>query len=709
MLTGRKAFAQGETVSDTLASILAREPDWQLLPSELPPRIRALIERCVRKDSGRRLQDIGNARIELEEAHTESELSAAVAAAPAPSSRRREKLLGVAALVFLVVAAAGGLGLLFLPAPDTRAVRFEASLPANLAAESGFNLSPDGLKVAFVTVSPAQIWVRALESPAAEPIPSTEGITGANIFWSADSHDLGFFAEGRLKRVAAAGGPAQVLASLPAGGNYVGSWSADEVILIASDASPGGPLLRVSAGGGEIAPATELDKSRKETSHRFPQFLPDGRHFLYLSTGGDARERAAYVGDLDSKERRVLPGIAAEAKYSSRPSGGHLVFVRDGALMAQRFDPDRLELTGRAFPVADPFAPRAALTYPFSVSMTGALAFRTNPGGGASPGAGGGSTLIVWYDRKGTRLEPAGTEAEFRGTELSPDGKYVAFARGAPADIWVLDIQNARTDRITSDAAEDLNPRWSPDGKTIAFDSVRDGAANLYQRAVGVVGEDTLLLKTDSAKTLADWSRDGKYLVYTADNDIWALPLSDRKPGDRAAGDPKSGEAKPIQVTKTPFIETTPRISPDGRWVAYASDEPGEHRVYIQSFPEPGVKQPVSPAGGIEPRWSRDGKELFYYTGVLFPYTGQGATVWAASIQASGSSLTVDRPVQRVPRGIPGTTSYSVAADGRFLLQTNLGGGGRGLVGRPVGTNREFAVITFVLNWAGSQPGDRGQ
>ena len=595
--------------------------------------------------------------------------------------------LGAAALLTFLTTAGLAARLLFAPAPDARVQRFEAVLPINLAADSGFHLSPDGLSIAYVT---NRIWVRSLDSAAAESIPSTEGIAGANIFWSPDSHDIGFFADGKLKRVAATGGPAQVLCSLPAGGNYFGTWSGSADILVASDASPGGPLLRVPAGGGEPAAATELDKARKETSHRFPQFLPDGEHYVFLVTGGDARDRTAYVGDLNSKERRRLPGIAAEAKYS--PSG-HLVFIRDGALMAQPFDVKRLALAGAPFPVADPFAPPAALTFPFSLSTTGTLAYRTNALSGG--GIGGGNSILWWYDQKGARLEPLAAEAEFRGPELSPDGKYVAAARGGPGDIWIHDIQNARADRLTSHPADDEHPRWSPDGKTIAFDSARDGLANLYQRAVNAVGDDKLLLKTESAKTLSDWTRDGKYLVYTADNDVWAVPLS---------SDPKARESKPIQVTKTPFIERTPRVSPDGRWVAYESDEPGEFRVYVQSFPEPGFKQVVSTTGGIEPRWSGDGKELFYYTGGAFPYTNPAAIVMAVPIQAAGGSLTVGAPVQRAPRGNTGTTFYSVAADGRFVIQTiplALGRGALNLGNRPVGTNREYPVMTIILNWAG--------
>jgi Tol biopolymer transport system component len=702
MLTGRKAFAQGETVSDTIARIIALEPDWQALPADVPSNIRTLLERCLRKDPSKRLQDIGNARIELEEVRNEAEAAAKTEAGAATAPKRREKALAISAVVLFVLAAVLGARLWFAPSPDKPMMRFEASVPGNMAPESGFNLSPDGRKIAFVTSQPPQIWVRPLESGAAEAIPSTEGITGSNIFWSADSQDIGFFAEGKLKRVAGAGGPSQVLASLPAGDNYTGTWNA-AVMLVGSDATPGGPILRVPAGGGQPSPVTELDKSRKEVSHRFPQFLPDGRHFIYLATGSEARDRATYVGDLNSKERRPLPGIAAEAKYSTT---GHLIFIRDGALMAQAFDLKRLELKGPPFPVADPFAPSTAASYPFSVSMTGTLTYRMNPVSGGGPaGTGGGPSMLVWYDKKGSREEPAGAQAEYRGPELSPDGKYVAFGRGAPADIWILDIANARTDRLTSQPAEDLNPRWSPDGKTIMFDSVRDGSTNIYQRAVGVVAEDKLVFKTESAKTLSDWTRDGKYIVYTSDNDIWALPVS----RDSKSGDWTADNEKPIQITKTPFIETTPRVSPDGRWIAYASNEPGEYRIYVQSFPNPGIKQLVSTGGGIEPRWSRDSKELFFFTGQGYPYNGPAGVVWAASIQASGSSLTVGAPAQRAPRGINGTTVYSITTDGRFLMQTNGGRGPgtiAGLGGRPVGTTHEVTVLTVILNWAGKAAGN---
>jgi WD40 repeat protein len=487
-----------------------------------------------------------------------------------------------------------------------------------------------------------------------------------------------------------------VLATLPGSGNYFGAWNGDGVILMASDSVSGGPLLRIPAGGGTPSPATELDKSKKEQSHRFPSFLPDNRHFLYLSTGADARDRVVYVGSLDSKERHPLAGIAAEAKYTS----GHIVFIRDGALMAQPFDLKNLKLTGDAFAVFDHFSPPSVLSWPFSVSQTGTLAYRASTEATDTAT----NTELVWYDRKGARLSVAVGEGDFQGPELSPDAKFVAFTRGTPADIWWLDIDKGVSTKFTTDPANDQNPRWSPDGKTIAFDSARDGVSNIYQRAVGVTGADKLLFKSDSAKTLSDWSPDGKYLAYVADNDIFALPVS----RDSKTGDWSAGEAKPIQVTKSAFGKSLPRISPDSHWIAYVSNKSGRNEVYIQSFPEPGTEQQVSDGAGgggagrvaAYPVWSHDGKELFYYR-------ANPNYFMSVTIKPVGASLNAAAPVQVLPHPAPRSSStsvFNVTADGRFLLQ---------LVPSPTNTAANAAVpntapasttgITVIVNWAGNR------
>ena len=705
MLTSRQAFPNGETFSDTLAGILIHEPDWKTLPKGTPPKIRALIERCLRKDERKRIRDIGDARIAIEEARSESEAIAAAAILPA-ASRRREIVFAALAAAFLLVSATIGARLFLHANPPTPSVRFD--LPTPVGMPNSFYLSPDGRKLAFVTVpaAPARIWVRSLDSPAAESIPSTEGISspaaffsagnfGQNyfLFWSADSQNIGFVAEGKLKRVAATGGPATVLATLPTGGNFFGTWAGD-TILLASDAGSSGPLLRVPAAGGQPAPATELDKSRKETSHRFPHFLPDGRHFLYLATGADARDRMVYVGQLDSKERHPLMGIAAEVKYSS----GHLVFVRDGALMAQPFDLKRLELAGEAFNIADKFAPPAALSWSFSVSLDGILAYRASTD---TSSASLTNMELAWHDRSSGRLGLAAAEGEYGGPELSPDAKLVAFSRGG--DIWWLDIEKKVFTKLTTDPANDQNPRWSRDGKIIMFDSVRDGGSGIYQRDVGVTAADKLVFKAEGAKTLSlsDWSRDGKYLAYVVDNDVWALPLS----SDLPAGSPK-----PIQVTKTTFTEILPRISPDSRWITYVSNKSGQNEVYVQSFPEPGVEQIVSAGAGggfggggerAQPHWSREGKELFYFA------SGPNRLM-SVSVRPVGTSLNAAAPVPVLGHPVnrsPYSTVFSVTSDGRFLFQVAPNATPGGSLGTQVQQQpaASQAPITVIIGWAGNR------
>lgn len=677
MLSGRKAYPNKETVSDTLASILVNEPEWQALPAGTPAKVRALLERCLRKDERRRWADIANVRVELLEARTEREASTITAAAPVVApSRRREMIAAGLALLFLVTSALI-LWLIFKPAPTAPPLRMEIIAPSTAnVIFSQAELSPDGRKMAFLvdTEGKKLILVRPLDSPG-QALPSTEG-TGPEIFWSADSQFIGFSAEGKLKKAPADGGPAQIIANLPSTGVYAGAWNAEGIMLLGSEASPGGPLLRVSASGGQTVPLTELDKSRKETSHAYPSFLPDGKHYIFLARTSDPQNPAAtYIGDLDSKDRRPLPGIASEAKYSAT---GHLVFIRDGALMAQPFDAKRLELSGEAFPVADPFVPaRAAIAGPFSVSARGELAYYVPTAGGAI----GVNTELHWYDRTGKSLGVAGEGGEYTYPELSPDSKFVAFSRGSPSDIWVLDIAKHLTSRLTSDPAADTNPKWSPDGRTIAFTSEREGAGNIYTRTVGAVGADKLLYKDDMAKSLCDWSRDGKYLAYVANGDVWALPLS----GEMSAG-------KPVRVTETAFTEYYAQISPDSRWIAYDSNETGRREVYIQSFPQPGFKQQVSTTGGVMSRWSRDGRELYYYLLT-------DMVVMAVSIKPAGASLEIGAPAPLVIRPSSTTKIYSVSADGRFLLQVPPGSGSSsgalsGLDSIPV-----LNHIVVLFNW----------
>jgi Tol biopolymer transport system component len=425
------------------------------------------------------------------------------------------------------------------------------------------------------------------------------------------------------------------------------AWSTQGVVLIGGQL--GKPLLRVTAAGGEPTAVTELDKSRNEISHDYPDFLPDGRHFLYMARArGDYQ---VYVGSLDSKERRLVPGIKTSAKYSA----GYVLFARDDRLMAQRFDAGRLELSGEPFPITE--MPSAGPRPLFSFSTTGGVAYL--------PASITGDNQLAWFDRTGKQTASVGSKSQHFFAQLSLDGKYIAFQRGLGAnqDIWVMDVQKGIPSRLTPGPA--ANPVWAPDGKAIAFASIRGGVAGLYERNVGVVGEDKLLLKGEVQMRPTDWSRDGKYLAYLAGGDIWALPLA--------------GEREPLRVTQTSFSENNARISPDGNWIAYDSNETGQrNEIYVQSFPKPGVRQPVSAAGGFTPRWSMDGSELFFLT--------PDYTLMAVSIKRAGPSLEIGAPHPLFQTGLYPQAFYSVSADGRFLMDD--------LKAEPLRNS-----IEIILNW----------
>ena len=642
MLTGKRAFPGGD-VSETLAGVIKSEPDWDALPNETPASIRRLLRRCLQKDSRRRLHDAGDARIELEEP---LEVPPKVAAL----SRWRRAWLGATVLMLVAVAALAGR--FTLSTASVTPVVFDVTAPAGARIDIGEPLSPDGRTLAFIAVSetgPPQIWVRPLDSATARALPGTE--QAQRLFWSADSQWIGYFAQGKLAKVPVNGGPPFVIAN-EAGRD--GAWSPEDVILVGGQR--GKPLLRVSAAGGQASPVTELRAN--EVSHDYPDFLPDGRHFLFMARATTSAEATVYVGSLDSKERHLLPGINSGARYSPT---GHVLFVRDNALMAQTFDVRRFELSGSPFPVArDVPGP----VTPFSTSSNGALAYLS--------GATANNSELTWFDRSGKPLARVGSRGAYSLQALSPDGNYVAYVAftNAAADIWVLDIGKGVASRVTSDPADDAFPVWSPDGRRIAFSSTRGGAGNLYERTVGVVGEDKVLLKSDAPANARDWSPDGRYLLYNARGDIWALPMF--------------GNEKSIRVTETPFAELDPVLSPDGRWMAYSTDETGDDQIYIQSFPQPGARQQVSGTGGFQPRWSRDGKELFYIR--------PDFTMMSVSVRVSSSTPEIGAPVPLFRQQIAflgpvaAQRSYSVSADGRFLMNVAPDD-----VPRP---------ITVVLNWA---------
>jgi serine/threonine protein kinase len=634
MLTGKRAF-EGEEITDVMAAVVAAEPNWSRLPANTPAAWRRLLRRSLIKDRKHRLADIADVRLELDEASTNP---AADDIGPlAPRFLQRPRVWMGIALVSLMTGAAAVAGMILAPSADTRIVRFDIVAPAGARIEAGPPLSPDGRMVAFISPTSQGepvIWVRSLDSSSAHALPGSEGAT--RIFWSPDSQQIGFFKDGNLMKIAVSGGQPQFIANGPF---RDGGWSAQRLILVGGQQGRG--LFRLSEHGGQPIAETTLDASRGEISHDYPLFLPGGRHYIYLARGAGAAEAwGTYVGTLGSKERRPLPGIGTAVEYSPT---GHLLFTRGGTLMVQRFNLDRLELSGDAVPIADG---ARGIAHTFSVSANGTLAFML-----AAPP----ESQLVWFDRTGRQLETSGTAAVYRNPAFSRDGRFVAFERSAPSELWMLDLEKRFPTKISADRAGNRLPLWSPDSQTIVFVSTRDGREGLYQRKVGVVSGDTLLRQSDLPIALTDWSRDGRYLAYAAGGDIWALPLF--------------GTRKPLQVTASPFsVDAAATFSPDGRWIAYHSDESsgitrrGEGDVFVQSFPQREVKRQVSTAGGFAPRWSGDGKELFY--------VAPSGTLMSASITPRGSTLDIGvrTPLFRPGLGQPDLARYDAFAGNRFLV-----------------------------------------
>jgi len=682
-LSGKQAFG-GESITDAMAAIIKNEPEWSALPAETPVAVRTLLRRCLQKDPRERLRDAGDALLELVGAVPRggtAPTGPADEAVPPPAAVARPRALPwVVAALLAVIAIALVLALVhFREAPPEQRVMKFTLLPPDKTTFGAIAVSPDGRRVAFTTRDASrrtQLWVRALEALAAQPLAGTEGASYP--FWSPDSRGIGFFAEGKLKKIEASGGPPQTLANAPNGRG--GTWNRDGLIVFAP--STISPLVQVSAAGGEPKPTTELDASRQEVSHRWPQFLPDGRRFLHFIVSSQPEHQGIYLGSLDSKEMdsKKTPLVATDssAAYAGPASGpGYLLFVREGSLMAQRFDPGKLKLSGEAFPVAEPVGVDAGLQHGrFSVSESGVLVYDS---------IGGGNRQLVWFHRSGKPLASVEPPGAYWIVDFSPNGRRVAASRNDPQtnnlDIWLFDLARGSSSRFTFHPAGEGAPVWSPDGSRIAFFSSRNGPWNLYQKAASGAGEEEFLLKTSANQYPTDWSRDGRFLLYTEEDpktgaDLWVLPMAEQK---------KNAERKPILVLRTEFAERNGRFSPDGKWVAYDSNESGRYEIYVRAFspgqPGTGGKWPVSTGGGQDPRWRRDGKELFY----LAP----DRKLMAVEVKTgSGFEAGIPRPLFQTPVFTAAYAGrYAVTADGqRFLINSEA----EGAAGEPA---------TVILNW----------
>jgi Tol biopolymer transport system component len=590
-----------------------RPPQDQPAPLEgIPEKLGHVIERCLAPDPENRWQTARDLKGELEWAAKSLPVSL-------PAPQRRGLIAWAAGGLGVAAALAGFLWLRPTP-PQRDSVRFTFTAPADVDMTREIaKVSPDGRSVAFTardSSGTSFVWVRSLDEQMARRIEGTD--QAFNLFWSPDGQFIAFFTSNKLKKVALGGGPPQTICSTTPGQG--GTWgSTGEIVFNPTNRAP---LMQVSAAGGVPRQLTVLDAARQENSHRWPSFLPDGRHFLFTTRSSLKENTAIYVGSLDSKE---ISRILTEQSNAVYAPPGYLLFSRDGTLMAQHFDLDRLELTGEAVPITggiDQETPSANGF--FSVSLDGSTLVYSEA---ARP-----VDQLTWFDRTGVKVEPFGPLGRYVQPRISPDGKRIAFASNDPEsgnrDLWLMDIgTNVRT-RFTSHPANDWHPVWSPDGTQLAFASDRMPRSSLYRKAVDGSGEEELLLfpQGKGGAFVTDWSTDGRLLAYQLDNpdkrgsDIWFLPIS--------------GDNKPQPFLGTEFSQANARFSPDGKWIAYESTESGSVEVYVRAVGKP-VKARISTNVGGFPVWRRDGRELFY--------EARGVSIMAADVQL-GESIQVSTP-----------------------------------------------------------------
>lgn len=666
LVTGKRAFA-ADTVSDTIAAILEREPDWRAVPAGAPARFGHLLQRCLHKDPKRRLRDIGDASIDIDEILSHGAVPASEKSSM-PSGWGGWRLAALASAVTLLVGAAAGWGLRSsswanaassaggAAAAGASELRLEITTPPTTDPVS-LAISPDGQKLVFVGTSEglSLLWLRVLDAVMSRPLPGTDD--AAFPFWSPDNQSIGFFASGQLKRLDLATGAVQSLAAAPGGRG--GAWTNDGAILFT--AQPGNaPILRIPATGGEpIAVVKE---------GRFPQLLPDGRHFTYFVPQAFTREnRGVWVAALDgSNTRRLVEADSAAVIAAS----GHLLFVRQGTLIAHPFDLATLTLSGNPFPLAAGMSVREPMMVAaVSTSNSGPIVYRI--------GSAGGMRRVAWLDRSGTKLETVGdVVSNIISPSMSPDGTRLAFHRtvNGNSDIWVLDLRRGLISRFTTHPAGEYYPLWSPDGSRLVFN--RNG--NLYQSAI-LSGGEKLLLETPVSKGATSWSRDGRFILYSTGepnptSDLWAFPVA--------------GVSKPFPVAETKFNERDGQFSPDGKWIVFQSDESGRFEVYVQPFPGPGGKLQISSNGGAMARWRDDGRELFYI--------GLDDQLMSASIRTVGNTLDVGTPTPLFLTRVGGAqqanslAQYVPSRDGKRFLMNTL-------------ADEEVSPITVVLNWKARQ------
>ncbi len=663
MITGTRPF-QGRSRASLISAIMSAEPPAmaQLSPMN-PPALERLVKACLTKDPDQRIQTAHDVKLQMQWI-SEGGSQAGIAAPVAARRRSRERLAWILASVTTIITATL-VGIQLRPKAPAKPVMFELTPPRQTRSIDLPRISPDGQRLAFNaadSTGAASIWVREMGSLEGRQLQGTGGATRP--FWSPDSRFLAFFSGGKLYKVDIAGGPPIVLCDAARGAD--GSWSPKGVILF--DGSTGDSIQSVSASGGVPAAATRIDRKSQETYSAWPQFLPDGRHFLYIAYGSGSDARTLKVGSIGSTEKKALGPAGSRTEYAS----GHLLYVRSGALLAQPFDPGALKFTGDPFPVAEGVETDVVGSARFSASTEGTLVYRA--------GSGGGADRLIWTNRRGERIGTVGGPAIYTVPALSPDGTQLAVKVRDPSsqagNIWIWDLARNVGSRFTF-VEEDVDcPVWSPDGSRVAYSVGRGNYYDLHLKAVGGEGTDSLLYESEEQKYMGSWSADGRWLAYMMRSpavrlwDIYALQLG--------------GSPGPVPLATTPFLEVSPVISPDGKWLAYMTNESGQMEVYVQAFPGPGGKWRVSTQGGRDPAWRRDGRELYYLT--------PGGKMMAVALEPGiPPRLSLPRVLFDTPLGpnFPTRNRYVVTRDGqRFLFVAPQ-------------AEAQTQVTTVVLDWLG--------
>jgi serine/threonine protein kinase/Tol biopolymer transport system component len=673
MATGQKAF-EGRSQASLTAAILEREPPPpSSLVATLPLPFDRLVRRCLSKDPEERWQSARDILFQLKEIANDE------AVVRARATDRRTKLAW--SLAVLATLSAAVLAIVIWTRPSTTtgtSGTFHISLPPGLTLPSreagvGLALSPDGTQIAFVAVRNGRpnLWLRALNRLEARLLPGTD--EARHLFWSPDGRFIGFFAAGKLQRIDVAGGPPHVICEAPV--DTSPSWGPDGTILfaLAPGANRPGGIYRVSAEGGPVTPVTTVDTARGESEHYWPSFLPDGEHFLYMATIADAetasRRHTIFVRSIaDSAVTRVAD-MDSRAVYASP---GYLLYAQEGALMARRFDLRTFSISGDPVRLADRlWYVKSIGTAEFSASTNGILAYH------------GGTTLseLVWFDRSGKQLQTLGSRAWLTDVRMSPDERTVAVAAVDPrfgsADLWMYDRESGIPTRFTFDNLAS-SPVWSSDGSLLFFRSIGQGPPDIYRRRSDGRGEKERLLDLPGVQLPLDVSRDGRYLIYEDANrvtgrDIWRLSLS--------------GAAVPEPYLRTLATESDARVSPDSRWLAFVSTESENPEIYVAPIDDPGRKRRVSVAGGIGPRWRRDGRELVYLD--QNTNTLMAVPLTAAEDLKAGVPRALFSPGRVFKNPSPGFIEpyYEMTSDGQSFLVNRI-------IEDP-----DLTPITVVLDW----------